>query len=104
MLFANLEIFCIPPWQIEKLDVNIDHFHNAASFVEMPIKVVENYCKFIKKFNTLEISLISYEHYDPKTTFNPELLNNFFNKKLKMEWKDNLIKDYNRKMIYLTSK
>lgn len=100
----NLEIFCIPPWQIENLDVNIDHFHSASSFVEMPIKVVENYCKFIKKFNTLEISLISYDQHDPKTTFNPELLNNFFNKKLKMEWKDNLIKDYNRKMIYLTSK
>ena len=100
----NLEIFCIPPWQVENLDVNIDHFHNATSFVEMPKKVIENYCEFIKKFNTLEISLISYDQHDPKTTFNPELLNNFFNKKLKMEWKDNLIKDYNRKMIYLTSK
>ena len=100
----NLEIFCIPPWQIENLDVNIDHFHNAASFVEMPKKVIENYCKFIKKFNTLEISLISYDNYNSKTTFNPELLNNFFNKKLKMEWKDNLVKDYNRKMLYLTYK
>ena len=39
--------------------VEIDHFHNAASFVEMPKKVIENYVKYIKKFKTKEISLIS---------------------------------------------
>ena len=46
----ELEILCIPPWLIEKVDANIDHFHNAASFVEMPKKIVENYVKFIRKF------------------------------------------------------
>jgi len=69
--FSNndeLEILCIPPWLIEKVDVEIDHFHNAASFVEMPKNVVENYIKFIKKFNTKEISLISYDNFDLKTT------------------------------------
>ena len=44
----NLQIFCIPPWEIEKLKVNIDHFHNASSFVEMPKNIIKNYCNFIK--------------------------------------------------------
>ena len=41
--------------------------------------------------------------YDPKTTFNPEELNLFFENKLKISWKNNLIEEYNRKLIYLTS-
>ena len=99
----ELEILCIPPWLIEKVDVQIDHFHNAASFVEMPKIVIDNYVKFIKKFKTREISLISYDGYDLKTTFNPEELNLFFENKLKISWKNNLIEEYNRKLIYLTS-
>ena len=100
----ELEILCIPPWLIEKVDANIDHFHNAASFVEMPKKIVENYVKFIRKFKTKEISLISYDRFDLKTTFNPEELNIFFNNNLKISWKNTLIEGYKRKLIYLTSK
>ena len=100
----ELEILCIPPWLIEKVDANIDHFHNAASFVEMPKKIVENYVKFIRKFKTKEISLISYDRFDLNTTFNPEELNIFFNNELKISWKNTLIEGYNRKLIYLTSK
>ena len=100
----ELEILCIPPWLIEKVDVNIDHFHNAASFVEMPKKIVENYVKFIRKFKTKEISLISYDRFDLKTTFNPEELNIFFNNELDISWKNTLIEGYNRKLIYLTSR
>lgn len=100
----ELEILCIPPWLIEKVDVEIDHFHNAASFVEMPKKVIENYIKFIKKFKTQEISLISYDSFDLKTTFDPEELNIFFDNKLNVSWKNSLIENYNRKLIYLTSK
>ena len=99
----DLEILCIPPWLIEKVDTEIDHFHNAASFVEMPKKVVENYVKYIKKFKTKEVSLISYDNFDLQTTFNPEELNNFFDNKLNIEWKSTLIEGYNRKLIYLTS-
>ena len=100
----ELEILCIPPWLIEKVDANIDHFHNAASFVEMPKKIVENYVKFVRKFKTKEISLISYDRFDSNTTFNPEELNIFFNNELKISWKNTLIEGYNRKLIYLTSK
>jgi len=100
----ELEILCIPPWLIEKVDAKIDHFHNAASFVEMPKKIVENYVKFIRKFKTKEISLISYDRFDSNTTFNPEELNIFFNNELKISWKNTLIEGYNRRLIYLTSK
>jgi hypothetical protein len=100
----ELEILCIPPWLIERVDAEIDHFHNAASFVEMPDFVIKNYCKYIKKFNTKEISLISYAEYDPQTTFNPESLNNYFEKRLNISWHNLLIKEYNKKSIYLTSK
>ncbi len=100
----ELEIFCIPPWLIEKVDVEIDHFHNAASFVEMPKEVVKNYAKFIRKFNTREISLISYDNYDLKTTFNPEELNDFFDDSLNVSWKKTLIESYKKNLIYLTSK
>ena len=99
----DLEILCIPPWLIEKLDVEIDHFHNAASFVEMPKNVIENYVKFIRKFKTKEISLISYGDFDLKTTFDPEELNIFFDYKLKVSWKNTLIASYNKGLVYLTS-
>ncbi len=100
----DLEIICIPPWLIEKLNVEIDHFHNAASFVEMPKKVVKNYIQYVFKFKTKEISLISYSNFNTETTFNPEELNNFFNNKLKISWKEFLIEDYRKKLIYLTYK
>ena len=100
---SELEIICIPPWEIEKLKIKVNHFHNAASFVEMPEVVIKNYCKYIKKFNTKEISLISYDGFNPSTTFNPELLNNYFENNLNISWKDTLIKEYERKLIYLTS-
>ena len=99
----DLEIICLPPWEIEKINVKIDHFHNAASFVEMPKEVVKNYINYIKKFKTKDISLISYDNFDLSTTFDPELLSEFFDFKLNISWKKDLIEDYNRKLIYLTS-
>ena len=100
----DLEIICIPPWLIEKLNVEIDHFHNAASFVEMPKKVVKNYIQYVFKFKTKEISLIFYSNFNTETTFNPEELNNFFNNKLKISWKEFLIEDYRKKLIYFNIK
>ena len=99
----ELEILCIPPWLIEKVETEIDHFHNASSFVEMPKMVIKNYVKFINKLKTKEISLISYDGFDLKTTFEPEELNNFFDNKLSVSWENSLIEGYKRKEIYLTS-
>ncbi len=99
----ELEILCIPPWLLEKVQVKIDHFHNAASFVEMPKSVIQNYVKFIKMFSVKEISLISYGGFDINTTFDPKELNSFFDNQLNISWKQGLINDYSQKLIYLTS-
>ena len=93
------EILCIAPWQIENLDIKFDHFHNAASFVEMPNDIIENYTKFIKN-SAKSISLISYDLYD-ENTFNPEKLNKFFNDSLEIYKYNKLIGDIKRKDTYL---
>ena len=69
----------------------------------MPENVVENYVKYLKKNKINQVSLISYNGHDLKTTYKPELLNNFFDNKLDMEWHPNVIKDYNRNLLYLIS-
>ena len=95
----NLEILCIAPWQIEKLNVKCDHFHNAASFVEMPLSVIENYSNYINKISN-SVSLISYDQYDDKT-FEPEKLNKFFGNQLKIFKHYKVIKELKREDIYL---
>ena len=65
--------------------------------------IISNYVKFIKKFKTKDISLISYDGRNKKTTFNPEELNIFFNNELDVSWKDELIHELQQKSIYLTS-
>ena len=100
----NLEIICIAPWQIENLDIKIDHFHNAASFVEMPKKVVKNYLNFIFKNKVKSISLVTYSAHDPNTTFNPYALNDFFEKKLDVHEFPTAVPELGKKDIYFTSK
>ena len=77
----ELEIFCIMPSQIELIDADIDLFHNAHSFVEMPKTVVQNYAKNIERILSKtngSISLISYDNFDLNTTFHPDELISFF--------------------------
>ena len=69
----------------------------------MPKEVIKNYCKFIKKFQVKEISLVSYDNHDEQTTFNPKSLNNFFDNELNVITHDSLIKEFKKKEIYLHS-
>ena len=85
--FSNddrVEIYCIAPWQIEKLDVTIDYFHNAHSFVEMPMEVVHNYSKYIDRILSTQgkIALVSYSDFCSGTTFNPAELKGVFKRSL----------------------
>ncbi len=100
----KLEIICIPPWEIEKLNIQIDHFHNADSFVEMPIEVVNNYKKYIFKNKVKEISLISYENFDLNTTFDPNRLVEIFDNKLSFKKFSGAIKDQDRNSFYYYGK
>lgn len=84
----DLEILCLPVWQIEKLSVEMDYFHNSHSFVEMPKSVVENYYHFIKKNMKINscFSLISYLGFDLNTTYDPLLINKIFENLLKVNY------------------
>lgn len=78
----SLEIYCIAPWQIEKLGVTIDYFHNAHSFIEMPIEVMHNYLYYVAKLLKKEgrISLVTYDSVDINIYFSREQLNNIVKK------------------------
>ena len=79
----DLEIFCITPQQIEKIKSQIDLFHNAHSFVEMPENIIDNYAKKVEAILSKDnstISLVSYDGYDLNTTINPDKLPDFFTK------------------------
>ena len=69
----------------------------------MPKKIIKNYCKFIKRFNTKEISLVSYAEHDEET-LNPNELNEFFENRLIKSTHNSLIEGYNSKDIYFCSK
>jgi putative sugar O-methyltransferase len=96
----NLEIICIAPWQIEKLNVEVDHFHNASSFVEMPEEIIENYLKYIFKNKPKSLSLLTYGAYDPNTTIDPHSLNRFFKDKLDIYEFSTAVPGLEKKDIY----
>ena len=84
--FSNtdeLEIYCITPSQIKNIKSEIDFFHNAHSFVEMPENVIQNYAEQVEKIlskDNSSISLVSYANYDLNTTIDPVNLPKFFTK------------------------
>jgi putative sugar O-methyltransferase len=84
----DLEILCLPAWQLEKLNVEVDYFHNSHSFVEMPHNIVKNYYHFIKKNMKINssLSLISYLKFDPNTTYDPLLINKIFDNLLNINY------------------
>ena len=97
----DLEILCLPVWQIEKLSVEMDYFHNSHSFVEMPQSVVENYYYFIKKNMKINsyFSLISYLGFDLSTTYDPLLINRIFENLLKINYFTNCLEK--KKNVFL---
>ena len=79
----ELQIFCIMPQQIDKVESQIELFHNAHSFVEMPENIIGNYARKVEAIlskNNSTISLVSYDGFDLSTTINPEKLPDFFSK------------------------
>jgi len=99
----KLEIICIPPWKIENLDEQIDHFHNSCSFVEMPNDVIKNYLIYIKKLKIKSASLITYDDFD-KSTISPTILGKLFNKNAKYETKPTLLKELGNFEYYFYKK
>jgi putative sugar O-methyltransferase len=79
----DLEVLCIAPHQIERLDVAVDIFENCHSFVEMPAAVVANYASHVTRLANpagSALGLVSYDGSDPNTTWDPEQLPSFFDR------------------------
>ena len=77
----ELEILAIAPWQIEQLQVDVDIFYNAHSFVEMSRPIVSNYVEKILQLQRRRrslLALVTYEGFDPSTTIPPDELPGFF--------------------------
>jgi len=47
--YDTREIFCLCPWQLERIDAQADLFWNCASFSEMTADIVDNYAVQIKR-------------------------------------------------------
>ena len=71
---TQLKIICIPPWKIQDISSSIDHFHNSASFQEMPKNVIENYAKNILRILNKKGSISLISHIDLNSFFNNSLL------------------------------
>lgn len=102
----NLEIFCIAPWQIERIESPVDIFMNSRSFAEMPKDTVKNYIDNFKRLPESKdsaIALITYEHHDPDTLLHPnEWLKLFKGRKFDSFEADTLL-DSSSKNFYFVS-
>ena len=98
----ELEILCIPPWQIELLSGEVDLIWNACSFQEIPIASLKNYAKHIfrltEKNSNSGISLVIYPTDSSLTIQSDEILGIFSDKfgfkKCNGEIKTNLNKPF----------
>lgn len=84
----KLEILCLAPWQIDKLDVKVDLFYNSESFQEMTVETIQNYCKYLSKLVSKErgnVCLWFYADYGVKNTVTPLLLK-LFRQRCRRRW------------------
>ena len=79
----ELEIICVPPWSLDKINCKLDKFHNAASFQEMTIEQVKNYKNILDKIlKKKRISILIYKGWEKNNTLSPEQINDIFDNKL----------------------
>ncbi|MCX6227018.1 MAG: putative sugar O-methyltransferase, partial [Bacteroidia bacterium] len=102
----DLEIFCITPWQIERLQSQVDIFMNSHSFVEMPKEIVSNYARHFMSFpgsEKAEIVLITYDNFDLTTTLDPAFLPQFFPGREFLFFKSDHLMEPSRKNLFYVS-
>jgi putative sugar O-methyltransferase len=102
----ELEIFCIAPWQIERLKSGVDIFHNAHSFVEMTSAIVQNYSKHIERlpgYANTTIVLVSYDWGSMETTLDPDRLQSYFAKRF-VKAQQEIMADNKRKYLIYVGK
>lgn len=101
----SLEIYCITPWQIEKLKCSIDLFMNSHSFVEMPIDIVKNYAEKVMSLpqsSDCAIALTSYDDFND-STIAPDDLPSFFPNRKFTNFNEKTLMNSSRKNFYYVS-
>ena len=101
---TSLEIFVIPAWQIEKISSSIDCFWNSNSFIEMTPDIVKNYAKNLARIRTNRTvyNFTSYDKFDLKTTFHPDLIPSYFTDvKFQNSQHPSLVKDGRSNYFYV---
>ncbi len=75
------EIYCITPWQSDKVFASVDLFFNAHSFQEMNLPIVQNYADQICRLSSEKASMLLqfYEHTGVPDTVDPEDVVSIFN-------------------------
>ena len=102
----SLEIYCILPSQIERLNCKFDFVHNSHSFVEMTENIVKNYATNIQRLlneDLGKIYLVTYDGFD-SLTIHPQVLANIFNLGMKIEEVPTLLLDRIDYHIYFDPK
>ena len=81
IIFENndeLEIFCVPNWEINKINCQIDHLHNAHSFVEMSSEQLKLYNDKIFQPYTKSASFVFYQRNIKERIFDPQDVLKYF--------------------------
>lgn len=101
----ELEIICLLPHQTQYIASEIDIFHNANSFVEMPKEVVRNYAFNVSKVLSDEgvVLLSSYGNFNLTSTFDPDELCGFFDFPF-IKYQKNLILGSEEQRFYVGKK
>lgn len=101
----ELEIICLLPHQIQKIESDVDIFHNANSFVEMPKNVVRNYTDSISNVLSAEgmVLLSSYGNFKLSSTFDPDELADYFKFPF-IKYRKNLILTSEEQRFYVGKK
>ncbi len=74
----ELEILCVPNWEINKIKCQIDHLHNAHSFVEMSSDQLKLYNNKIFQPYTKSASFVFYQRDIKEKTFNSREILQYF--------------------------
>jgi putative sugar O-methyltransferase len=102
---TELEIICLLPHQTQYIASEIDIFHNANSFVEMPKEVIRNYAFNVSKILSDEgvVLLSSYGNFNLSSTFDPDELCDFFDCPF-IKYRKNLILGNEEQRFYVGKK
>ncbi|EMS85313.1 putative sugar O-methyltransferase [Leptospira noguchii] len=87
----KLEILTLAPWQLPKLQSQIDIFYNSESFQEMPLAIIQNYSKHINRLMNnrfRNVCLWFYEHTNVANTISPDLVKAELEKHLNLNVKE----------------